>query len=873
MATPDKLSITIDNKILLHILSIGHLDSSEDIPYTYTQSGIAEALKTPLGSVSRALKKLVESGQLTEKLIHVRGKKRRMSAYFLTLKGEKFIIDFKDKLALRVIQFKSIKGEITEIQITQVLSKFGKKAETIDIINHVSNLGFLDEKTFLDELSGKTKMAQEKSFLVKHLERLPKIRQFFDRTKEMNALIKNMKESKIIVVHGIAGIGKSTLAAKFIERYMDSYNIFWYRFQEWDTIRNILVPISEFLFDMNKPDLKDYLDSISNIDYSEVIKILKNDLNKTNSIFVFDDFQRVNERIIQFYSSLTENLEKIDNVFLLILTRSLIRFYDRRDVTLKKLIFEMQLFGLDREGSRELVKPKALDKSGFNKIYELTRGHPLALELIESIDDLKHPTKDFMKFVHEEIFLKLEDDEKELLKAISVYRGPVKANALFLEDKMEYETLDKLIEKALVTEIESSVYEIHDIIREFFYSRLTPAKKQEYHKKAAKYYQKQRQKLSFLEATYHLIKSDSQKEAAKIIIDKAPVVIESGYHEEVMNVLMSFDHTLDSKFLSKIHRLKGQILDIWGEWDNIFEYYYQCFTLGNYLGKSMSFQLDRKQLHNTVGYMSWKPLEVDAALKNLQNSLKVVSEVEDSTGINEILRSLGWVYWLKGDYKSAISYYDKSLKGLKKLDENVNEIKANIHINLGNISWEEGDWQKSIEHFTESTKIFKELNNNYKIARVYNNIGCVYAESGDLNKAINFFNKGISLSDEVYYIRGKAYTLLHLGEAQLRQKHYSDAQSALEESLEIFTQIEDQLGIVYSKINLGLLHMYNLNWDKAKDFNVSSIELLTELDVAFYLGEVYLSLSHIYSNLKNNELRKEFEKNAEFTFKNIQKRQ
>ena len=87
MRGPDKISITIDNKILLHILALGQVEEPGEIPITLTQSGIAEAIKTPLGSVSRALKKLVDSGLLVEKLYHIRGKKRRMTSYFLTLQG------------------------------------------------------------------------------------------------------------------------------------------------------------------------------------------------------------------------------------------------------------------------------------------------------------------------------------------------------------------------------------------------------------------------------------------------------------------------------------------------------------------------------------------------------------------------------------------------------------------------------------------------------------------------------------------------------------------------------------------------------------------------------------------------------------------
>jgi tetratricopeptide (TPR) repeat protein len=510
-----------------------------------------------------------------------------------------------------------------------------------------------------------------------------------------------------------------------------------------------------------------------------------------------------------------------------------------------------------------------LDKAGFNRIYELTKGHPLALELIESVDDLKHPTKDIMKFVHEEIFSKLNQEEKELLKSMAIYRGPVQSDAIFLEGYMEYETLDKLIEKSLVTEVEPSIYELHDIIREFFYSRLTPDKRKRYHGKAAVYYSKKKDELAFIEASYHLLQSGKQKDAAKLIIDRAPVVIERGYHEEIMNILMSFNYSLDTKFLSQIYKLKGQILDIWGEWDNIFEYYYQCYTLSKYLDKYHPFNLERHKLHNTIGYMSWKSLEVDTAINNLESSLEVVKEVNDDIGENEIIRSLGWVSWLKGDYDKAITFYKQSLDGLDNLSIDTKEIKANILINLGNIYWEQGHWDVSIDHFKESLEIFKKLKNNYKLARIYNNIGCVHAEKGELSIALNFFNKGVKLSDEIYYVRGKAYTLLHQGEVQLRQKQLIEAQKTLENALEIFTKIEDHLGLIYCKINLGLINFFNQNWLKAKDFFQACADIMVDIDADFYLGEVYLGLSIIHSNLNNISLMKEFKKNAENTFKGI----
>ena len=124
------------------------------------------------------------------------------------------------------------------------------------------------------------------------------------------------------------------------------------------------------------------------------------------------------------------------------------------------------------------------------------------------------------------------------------------SDAIFIEDTLDYDTLDKLIEKSLVKEVEPRVYEIHDIIREFFYSRLTPKKRIQYHHKAAKYYEEQSKELAFVEAAYHLIQSNDQNAAAKLVIKNAPTMVDKGFHEEIMNVLMGFGHNVKTEYIS-----------------------------------------------------------------------------------------------------------------------------------------------------------------------------------------------------------------------------------------------------------------------------------------------------------------------------------
>ena len=107
-----------------------------------------------------------------------------------------------------------------------------------------------------------------------------------------------------------------------------------------------------------------------------------------------------------------------------------------------------------------------------------------------------------------------------------------------------------------------------------------------------------------------------------------------------------------------------------------------------------------------------------------------------------------------------------------------------------------------------------------------------------------------------------AYTLLHLGEVQLRQGLFKDANKTLEKALDIFTKIEDGLGVVYTKINFGIIEIKNQNWKKAKEYFLNSVEILNDLDASFYLGEVYLALSMVMSKMNNMDLANEFKANA-----------
>ena len=84
----------------------------------------------------------------------------------------------------------------------------------------------------------------------------------------------------------------------------------------------------------------------------------------------------------------------------------------------------MPLDGLDQEASRKILTTmKDLDMPQFLHIHNLSRGHPLVLELINrgSVGGTFHETLE--AFVEKEIFSRLSGAEKRLLGANWWYSG------------------------------------------------------------------------------------------------------------------------------------------------------------------------------------------------------------------------------------------------------------------------------------------------------------------------------------------------------------------------------------------------------------------------------------------------------------------
>ncbi len=106
-------------------------------------------------------------------------------------------------------------------------------------------------------------------------------------------------------------------------------------------------------------------------------------------IIAFDNYFKVGEDIIDFFSGLSNLAARNESLKVIInamdTTPFYCRFYDKSEVQNKK-IAELTLKGLDMESCKQLLEAPNIDNDALRKIYLMTRGHPLTIELIKRGD-------------------------------------------------------------------------------------------------------------------------------------------------------------------------------------------------------------------------------------------------------------------------------------------------------------------------------------------------------------------------------------------------------------------------------------------------------------------------------------------------------
>lgn len=771
-----------------------------DIAYTRAPETLFDILKNDMPGYSRLqwLKHYYTSGVLINTHQEAKGKKKTSIEIHCQYPNE----DVGRKIT-EVLISKPIEERLNEVR--PIVLEFGLNLNLDHKIKCTPDLKEIPPDIYDEYLGQKLKVSMD----------LPRTKGFVGRNNELTDLLSSL-DKNVIIIEGIAGIGKTYLAAKFAEELKDEYIVYWYgNLSEVSTLSSVMNKISIFLKENGKPKLSNSIEHFG-YDNEVLITLLKEELNSNSFVIFFDDYHKAEKEL----NPLLKQLVSIKQSKIIVITRQEPEFYnviDERENRVVKIKIEAWNFA----HTKMMLEARGIEATDetLEKIHERLHGYPQYLNLFcilaerstaeKLLEKLPTALKDAHEYLEKEVYDSLNQDEKLLLQTIAVFRIPETVDAFDRVNKFKdiNGTLDNLIHKFLVNEIGINTFTVHDILRDYYLGDVSRKKiLRSYHERAAEYY------LSLdddpehiLEAANHFDDAGINEKSANVIIEHAKDFISKGFwkkiEEQLQNAIKSFQRKTQPQAIRLVARANLEIGELY---DKKYDY--------------------------------------DLALHHATKSLMSFNKIHDISGIFSSYTLHFSIYYHKAENEKAKKYNEKCLKMAEKQKDDV--WKAISMSNFASLITAE-DLNKSLDYYIKGLEIFENKNDEINIATNCTNIAGVYADMGNYEKSYEFIEKALKLQKErnaVYEIAGTKIKLANIYYSDTRRPVGLDSIiKCLKEALETYEKIGHVRGTVNVLIDIGDIY------HKEKDFKSA---------IANYqkAGAIYASLNQQSEEAKLNSV-------------------
>ena len=770
----------VQERILLHLLDYSDYKSSVEVPFSLSQMGIANAVAIARSNVPRAIAGLKDQGLLIERQAHVKGVSRKRKAYFLTDSGMNVAEETWNELRSFPLRCILEDGQISNTNLGEINTILPFSMRSVDIIRYLDENCILDVRMLSADLIERDLSKHVEKQLVTSLGDLPRLRHFYGREKELDNMC-NLLDARAttLMIPGIAGIGKTTMASKLIERFMHRRNLFYHRCQDWEGSRSFLEAIADWLANIGDSTFADYIATTPIPKPADSARLLIDALGGAPSLIVIDDFHKISDTTLHqtFQAMALGLLGSEEEIGLVMFSRSFKPVVPAKDAEGRIASLVLPLDGLDSDSGRKLLSSyEDLGEEQWLYIHGISRGHPLVLELINRGASAGAFHETLENYVTVEIFSKLSAEQKRLLSALSIYREPVPLGAL-AEQNLDTDELDSLVEQGLARQVEAEIYDVHDLIREFLLRSLDDKMKIESHSKCADWYSKAKQTPGFtVELIYHLINSNSNEEAAKIIVEDGRGLVALG-HMELLGLMENIelsDIKLESK--TRINQLQGEIMALLGRFEHAKEVFDEAQS-GALELKNIPIQAE---VLSALADIALKQGNLEDALSMHNEALKNFIELGDAKGAARTYNNMGYLLRRKNDRAKALESYGE-VETILEQNDDLELISAQLI--LARSFLDLGETERARKHALDAFEKSDNSENQQIHARAQAVLGRYHAKIGDLDVASHHYSNALEAMGEKGDILSMVDITILLGEVLQDAGRVEEAMEHFREAL------------------------------------------------------------------------------------------
>ncbi|MEM7334305.1 MAG: tetratricopeptide repeat protein, partial [Chloroflexota bacterium] len=248
-----------------------------------------------------------------------------------------------------------------------------------------------------------------------------------------------------------------------------------------------------------------------------------------------------------------------------------------------------------------------------------------------------------------------------------------------------------------------------------------------------------------------------------------------------------------------------------------------------FLEKSVGYANDLKSYEEgavalvNLGRMFINEADYPSAIEHLTEALRLSQFVENDDLKSRINQAIGVAYDYQGDFKTAISQYEKSLQFARKTN-NLKRV-CTLLMNLGGVHLDLTLYEDALTYLTEGLQIAKEINHEGILSPMLLNLGSVAGSLGKYDDELDYYTEALQTARKMGHREDICFLLSNMGALSRTLGEFEVAENYLLEGLQIAN--EDNLFERKSSLfrHLATLEIYKGDYSKARRYAEDGIEI------------------------------------------------
>ncbi|QKQ72960.1 tetratricopeptide repeat protein [Nostoc sp. TCL240-02] len=231
-------------------------------------------------------------------------------------------------------------------------------------------------------------------------------------------------------------------------------------------------------------------------------------------------------------------------------------------------------------------------------------------------------------------------------------------------------------------------------------------------------------------------------------------------------------------------------------------------------------------IHN-LGQLKANTGEITEAIALYQQSLALFEQIGYVQGKARTLHEMGRLKANTGEINEAIALYQQSLALFEQIDDVLGKA-ATLH-NLGRLKVNTGEITEAIALYQQSLALTEQIGYVQGKARTLHEIGRLKANTGEINEALALYQQSLALKEKIDDVQGKAATLHHLGRLKANTGEINEALALYQQSLAITEKIGDVQTQAMTLCCLGQIVEQQGDHNQALDYLQAALEILQRI--------------------------------------------